>query len=44
MKTVYSNSKIFFSEQRAKEFAKKVDGDIWSYRDAFSQKVYAVKW
>ena len=41
---VYNNSKRFFSEKRARKFAEKVGGTIWSSLDCFNQIVYDVKW
>lgn len=40
----YNNSKIFFSERRANEFAAIVNGDVWSKRDCFGQTMYIVEW
>lgn len=37
-------TRVFFSEKRAKEFAKIVNGEVWSYYDSFNQKLYSVNW
>ena len=42
----YSYSRIFseYSEKAARRFAASVNGDVWTDRDGFGQKVFVVRW
>lgn len=41
---MWKYTKTFFGRNRANEFAKQVNGQVWSGKDAFNQTIYIVKW
>lgn len=41
---MWNYTKTFFDRNKANEFAKQVNGQVWIGTDAFNQTIYTVKW